>query len=32
MLTVIEKRDDGTIKSTPLILVKFSPLQDGERI
>jgi hypothetical protein len=32
MLTVIEKRDDGTIKSTPLILAKFSPLQDGERI
>lgn len=32
MLTVIEKRDDGTIKSTPLIPVKFSPLQGGERI
>ena len=32
MLTVIEKHDDGTIKSTPLILAKFSPLQGGERI
>ena len=31
-LTVIEKRDDGTIKSKPLIPVKFSPLQGGERI
>lgn len=32
MLTIIEKRSDGSITKTPLIPVRFSPLQGGERI
>jgi len=32
MLTLVEKSETGAIKETPLIPVRFSPLQGGERI
>ena len=32
MLTVIEKTPTGELIKTPLIPVRFSPLQGGERI